>query len=341
MPQYEWFDEEMATHQRTLENAFSGQFPQIQSWSRERSKLLIVTENENTPPTYYIYDVEAGTVASIGTAYEALSTGELRPRRLTTYTARDGTDIEAYLTLPEGEGSFPTIILPHGGPKSRDNGGFDYFAHFLASRGYAVLQPNFRGSSGYGQDWEEAGYGGWGRGIMQTDVTDGAQHLIDTGLADPERICIVGASYGGYSALAGATFTPDLYACSAAIAPVTDIASMMRFSRDRFGANHWFVSSWREQFTGDGENRNSDILRDLSPIQHVEDITIPILLIHGEDDTIVPVDQNRDMHRALRRADSDVEFVEIDDGDHGLTSVDMRTTVLTELEQFLGEHIGE
>jgi len=341
MERYEWFDEEMNRHQGIIDATLSGQNPRIQSWSQNRDKYLIVTERENTPPVYYIYDTQTPSIGSIGAAYQAISSGQLRPRNLTAYTASDGTRIEAYLTLPEGEGPFPSVLLPHGGPTSRDTGGYDYFAHFLASRGYAVLQPNFRGSSGYGHDWKEAGYGQWGRGVMQTDVTDGTTYLINEGIAAPDRICIVGASYGGYSALAGAAFTPDLYACSAAIAPVADLDEMVDYSRDRFGPWHWFVESWRERMTGDRDNRDVALLDDLSPITHVEDISIPILLIHGEEDTVVPVAQSRQMNRALRRVGADVEYVELEDGDHWLTSAEMRTTVLTELEQFLDEHIGD
>jgi len=337
----QWLDEELAGHQRTLDAALDGYHPRIQSWSRDRNLFLVRTDTGDAPPVYYLYNVAENALDGIGLANTALSTGVLSNRFLTEYPARDGTVIQAYLTRPEGEGPFPTVILPHGGPKSRDVGGYNYFAHFFASRGYAVLQPNFRGSSGYGHDWTQAGYGEWGRGVMQDDVTDGVNLLVEAGLSAPDRICIVGASYGGYSALAGATFTPDLYACAAAIAPVSDLQEMYEYTRDRFGFRSWLVTAATELFTGTENNRNARTLRELSPISYVDDITIPILLIHGREDTIVPVEHSRVLNSALRRADVDVEYIEMREGDHWLTSVEMRTTVLTELEQFLDAHIGD
>lgn len=336
-----WFDEELAARQAQLEAGFGGTPVRIENWSRDRSRYMISTESEDRPRVYYLYDVASSNVDAIGSAYGTLALGGLRPRLHIEYPARDGTRIPGYMTTPDGEGPFPTVILPHGGPGSRDTGGFDYFAHFLASRGYAVLQPQFRGSDGYGQEWEEAGFGQWGTGLMQHDVSDGALALIQAGIADPDRICIVGASYGGYAALAGASFTPDLYRCAAAIAPVTDLAGMIRYDRDRYGAQHFSVAYWDEAMNGVDEERRIARLRAASPVFHADQIQIPVLLIHGRDDSVVPISQSRDMRDALRRNSADVEFIDMDEGDHWLTSVEMRTRVLTELERFLTENIGD
>jgi dipeptidyl aminopeptidase/acylaminoacyl peptidase len=335
----EWLDSELAARQNEIDLVLEGQSPQIQSWSSDRSRLLIVTEAGNLPAHYYIYDVVENTIEGIGASRQALSGGILANRFPTQYPARDGTQIPAYLTLPAGQGPYPTIILPHGGPEARETGGFDRFAHFFASRGYAVLQPNFRGSSGYGHDWLVAGHGEWGRGIMQHDLTDGVAQLVAAGITDPERVCIVGASYGGYAALAGATFTPGTYACAAAIAPVSELQETIEYARNRYGFRHWVMPVMYERFNGDANDEREGPLRDLSPLRFVDEITIPILLIQGREDTIVPVEHTRSMHRALRNAGVEVEYIEMREGDHWLSTEAMRTTALTELEEFLERHI--
>lgn len=336
-----WFDRDLATQQSLLESGFGNKSVRIENWSRDRSRFIISTVSEDQPRVYYLYDVASRDVTPIGSAYGNLALGGLRPRQHIHFPARDGTSIPGYLTTPDGEGPFPTVILPHGGPAVRDTGGFDYFAHFLASRGYAVLQPEFRGSDGYGLEWERAGYGQWGTGLMQHDVNDGALALIQAGIADPERICIIGASYGGYAALAGATFTPNLYRCAAAIAPVTDLPGMIRYDTDRHGSQHSSVAYWDEAMNGIDEARRISRLRAVSPVHHADQIRIPILLIHGRDDSVVPIEQSHDMRDALRRSRGNVEFITIDDGDHWLSSVEMRTRVLSELERFLAENIGD
>ncbi|SDM02444.1 alpha/beta hydrolase family protein [Maricaulis salignorans] len=336
-----WFDEDLAARQAMLDAGFGGKSVRIESWSRDRSRFVISAEAEDQPRVYYLYDVASRNVQAIGSAYGNLALGGLRPRLHIHYPARDGTEIPGYLTTPDGDGPFPTVILPHGGPASRDTGGFDYLAHFLASRGYAVLQPEFRGSDGYGREWEVAGYGEWGTGLMQHDVSDGALALIQANIADPDRICIVGSSYGGYAALAGASFTPDLYRCAAAIAPVTDLQGLIRYDRDRHGNLHWTVAYWDEVMHGVDEARRAARLRAASPVHHADRIHIPVLLMHGRDDSVVPIEQSRDMRDALRRNRADLDYIEMPGTDHWLTSSEMRTQVLTELERFLGEHIGD
>jgi dipeptidyl aminopeptidase/acylaminoacyl peptidase len=236
-------------------------------------------------------------------------------------------------------GRTPLVVLPHGGPGSRDYGGFDWIAHFLATRGYTVLQPNFRGSAGFGSDWEEAGFGEWGIGVMQHDITDGVTALIDEELADPERVCIVGASYGGYAALAGAVFTPELYRCAVAIAPVTNLVDMIGFERSRLGGRSSAVSYWRDAMGGGDPGGLNDRLRAASPAAHAERANAPILLVHGRDDSVVPISQSREMENELLAAGKNVELIELDGEDHWLSVAQTRLATLQAVERFLAEHL--
>ena len=227
--------------------------------------------------------------------------------------------------------------MPHGGPMARDELRFDWMAQFLANRGYAVLQPNFRGSSGYGKKFQEAGYGEWGL-KMQDDVTDGVQKLIADGIADPKRICIVGASYGGYAALAGAAFTPGLYACAAAWAPVTDLRLFLKTRSHDYGSDSAMIASW-EHFIGDRWS-DSAKLDGASPAPNATKIKVPVLLMHGEADATVRIDQSETMEQALRNAGKKVTFVRIPRETHYMQAADSRIRWLTELEKFLKENIG-
>jgi len=337
-----WFDEEIAQQQQRLERVFSGETVTILNWSQDRSRFILSVENGRNAPLLFLYDTTSSEVSRIGSPYGLLSSSTLPERRYISFSARDGTLVYAYVTQPDGEGPFPTVVLPHGGPASRDVGGFDYLAHFLSTRGYAVIQPNFRGSSGYGAAWEVAGYGQWGTGLMQHDVTDALAAMVESGVADPGRTCIMGWSYGGYSALAGAAFTPDLYQCAISIAGVADVPAMLRYSRDRYGSSHWSFAYWAEAMSGSEDLDSMRALRDVSPRFNADQITAPVLLIHGELDSVVPERQSRDMHRALRRANVPVTYIEIEDGGHSLVDNEaMRLQFMAEIERFLAEHIGE
>lgn len=304
--------------------------------------MIVMTDSEVRAPAVYLYDTRVPRITQIASAYAGLLGVDLPARHAYSYTARDGTAIPGYLTRPLGaSGPTPLVVLPHGGPAARDVGGFDWMAHFLASRGYAVLQPNFRGSRGYGNGWETAGHGQWGIGVMQHDLSDGVAALVEGGLADPERVCIVGASYGGYAALAGAVFTPELYRCAAAIAPVSDLVDMLGFERNRRGGESAAVSYWRLAMGGGDPDGLNDRLRAASPAAHPERARAPILLVHGRDDAVVPVEQSRNMARALRRAGKSVELIELDGEDHWLSGGQTRLATLEALDRFLAEHLAE
>jgi dipeptidyl aminopeptidase/acylaminoacyl peptidase len=338
-----WLDEEIARQQKLIDEAFPGESPVIVSWSEDRSRMLVITQGESRPPAVYVYEPNTPSLNQIANEYAGLQGVSLPARRAYSYTAQDGTSIPAYLTRPlDADGPTPLIVLPHGGPAARDVGGFDWMAHFLATRGYTVLQPNFRGSGGSGQAWERAGYGQWGIGVAQQDLTDGVAALVEAGLADPDRVCIVGASYGGYAALAGAVFTPKLYACAAAIAPIADPVEMLGGEPNRRGGGfNAAVGYWRRAMRGAGGDNLDDRLLAASPAAHAEQDQAPVLLIHGRDDSVVPFEQSQSMERALSAAGKPVELVELEDADHWLSAASTRLATLQALERFLGEHLSE
>jgi dipeptidyl aminopeptidase/acylaminoacyl peptidase len=283
------------------------------------------------PDTYWLYDTKTHQLKVLAGAYPTLQPTDLGAMKPYPYKARDGLDIHAYLTLPPGKAAhnLPVVIFPHGGPEERDSIEFDWWAQFMASRGYAVLQPNFRGSAGYGWKFQSAGFTQWGR-AMQDDVTDGVKKLIADGIADPKRICIVGASYGGYAALAGATFTPDLYACAVSVAGVSNLIDLQNSVS---GMAYWTTR------IGDVD-KDADALKAESPTLHADQVRAPILLMHGEKDVTVPIDQSTQERDALKKAGKDVSFVSIDGDDHYLNLASTRIRVLTEIATFLDAHIG-
>ena len=337
-----WFDAELRKHQEDLGGAFPAESPRMLSWSADRSRVIVGTQRNDRPPAYYLYDVKAAKVSQIASASASLDRVKLAPRVPYSYKARDGVEIPGYLTRPLGaEGPTPLVMLPHGGPASLDVGGYDWLAHFLASRGYAVLQPNFRGSGGLGKAWEDAGHGEWGVGVMQHDLTDGVAALVAAGIADPDRVCIVGASYGGYAALAGAAFTPELYRCAVAIAGVADLSVMLAFERGRAGFTSPTVAYGRQAMGVDASGSVSEKLAAASPAAHVDKVRAPVLLIHGHDDTVVPIAQSQLMQSALQRAGKSVQLVELEGEDHWLSGATTRLKTLQAVDAFLTEHLAK
>ena len=309
------------------------------STSADGQFWMIRAEGPTIPATFYVYDVAAASVSPIGSTQQ-IPRSALAPTRIETYTTRDGVALWGYLTTPTtGSGPYPTVIMPHGGPLSRDSWEYDFFVQFLVARGYAVFQPNFRGSEGSGRSFAEAGFRQWGL-RMQDDITDGARHLIARGVAAQNRLCIVGISYGGYAALAGASLTPDLYRCAVSIAGISDLMEVFEFVRGESGRRSALYSSVVQQL-GDPDG-NREALLAASPRRHIDQITAPVLLIHGELDDIVPPQQSRRMGEALQRAGKTVRHVEIPGVYHpwdGWTTGDAQR-LLEETDRFLGEHIG-
>ncbi|HET7811843.1 MAG TPA: S9 family peptidase, partial [Steroidobacteraceae bacterium] len=338
LPKQAFFDAQLQGIYASVSEIFKDGYATLNSWSRDRSRVLVFGERSNDAGAWYVYEPAANKLRSVGKRYPALTTPEsLGDRQSIRFKARDGTSVPAYLTLPVGvePKKLPLVLLVHGGPHARDTFQFDWWSSFLASRGYAVLQVNYRGSTGYGYDWFNAGRGKWGDGVIQTDVEDGADALVKNGTADGARICIVGASYGGYAALAGATITPDRYVCAASIAGVSDPERMRNESLNSDKGKKAPIAEWWRASMGDLKH-----LRTVSPIENADKVKIPILLVHGADDSVVPIEQSRSMNGKLKRAGKDVRYVEMPGDDHWLSSAATRTQMLSEVETFLAAHLG-
>jgi dipeptidyl aminopeptidase/acylaminoacyl peptidase len=299
---------------------------------------IVEARGPREPGAFYIYDLDATFMEAVYAVAGATARESYAPMQALRYRARDGLEITGYLSLPPDRAAedLPLVMMPHGGPEARDLMTFDVWVQYLASRGYAVFQPNFRGSSGYGRSFAEAGLRQWGA-AMQNDLTDGVRHLADLGIVDPERVCIFGASYGGYAALAGAALSPDIYRCAISTNGVSDPRGFMRHIRrgDLFDDDDY--DYWVSQL---GDLReNQDLLRAASPLEHVENIQIPILLIHAVRDALVPVEQSRDMAEALADAGKPHRLVEVPDVGHSNWPHEETTAMLAEVAAFLDEHL--
>jgi dipeptidyl aminopeptidase/acylaminoacyl peptidase len=340
-PQYEFYDKSLGDALAVAQNFFEGDAVRLESWTDDYNELVLYIAGSSSSGIYYIYNSAKNSMKLVARSRPQISQEEIGPVFTIEYPARDKLKISGILTLPPGstgaEKNLPLIVLPHGGPEAYDAVGFDWMAQFFASRGYMVLQPNFRGSSGFGAKFLHAGRGEWGR-KMQDDITDGVKALVSSGRADPERVCIVGASYGGYAALAGGAFTPDLYKCVAAIAPVSDLPRMLIDEKRDSGKDHWVYAYWTKVI-GDLKAERKK-LESISPVNFAADFQAPVLLIHGKDDTVVPMRQSTRMERALKNAGKSVEFIRLKGEDHWLSTSETRLETLKALDAFISKHLG-
>jgi dipeptidyl aminopeptidase/acylaminoacyl peptidase len=322
--------------QKAIAKAFPGKTILIFDRSADYKRIVARVESSSSPPMYYLIDFARGSADIIGEAYPSLAEASLGSLELTSYRTSDGYEIPAYLTLPPGREpkNLPLVVFPHGGPYARDDAGFDWWAQFLATRGYAVLQPQFRGSWGFGAELFRAGHKQWGRG-MQDDISQGVRHLVEQGIADPTRVCIVGASYGGYAALAGAAFTPELYACAASINGIADIPQFGGYIREHSGEDSNVWRTFRDLI---GRPTDEDLAR-FSPARSVATIRAPVLLVHGSSDTVVPPSQSANFARLLTQNGKAHELVMLDGEDHWLSTSQGRQRLLDSLETFLARHL--
>ncbi len=306
----------------------------ISSFADDPRKMIVYTEDKGDAGSYWFCDLSVGQLDPITVNYPDLPDAWITQKQAIDYKAADGLNIHAYLTLPpfRDAKNLPLIVLPHGGPEDRDYIDFDWKTQALASQGYAVLQPNFRGSTGYGQDFIDAGHGEWGR-KMQTDLSDGVRYLAGKGIVDPKRVAVFGASYGGYAALAGATLDPGLYRCAVSVAGVSDLKAMIDFEMQNSVINNSSRVMYLKRFLGDPKTYG-----DLSPAQQANKCDCPVMLVHGTDDTVVPIDQSQRMERALKSAGKDVEFITYKGQDHWEDLPSSRVAMMQAIVDFLQKH---
>jgi dipeptidyl aminopeptidase/acylaminoacyl peptidase len=333
-PRVQWLEADMQKLQQRLDHALPAKVNVTTDWSRDEKRVLVWSGGASDPGLFYLLDRSTSQMHPVIDPYPGIDPDRLSEVRAVTYQARDGLSIPAYLTLPRGRepDALPLILFPHGGPHSRDDGMYDGIAQFLASRGYMVLQPEFRGSTGYGKDFAGKGYGEWGK-AMQDDLDDGVNWLAKTGQIDPKRVCIVGASYGGYAAMWGAVRNSDRYRCAASWAGVSDLPAMLRYDRKTFSATRYF-KKWRSKVSGEGKADLSAV----SPINFATQIKIPIFIAHGEQDDNVLPKQSHVMVDALTRSGANVTSMFYKDSSHDFGSSADLEDWLRRLEAFLAKY---
>ncbi len=320
-----------------VSHAFPGETVWLVSATPNLDRMILFTTGPGDLGTYFFVDYPNHVVTAVGWNYPSILQADVAATRIVTYKASDGLAMQGVLTLPPGRPAknLPLVVLPHGGPEIRDYPGFNWWAQAFASRGYAVFQPNFRGSGGFGRAFRDAGYGQWGR-KMQTDITDGVAAIVAQGIIDPKRACIVGASYGGYAALAGVTVQHGLYKCAVSVAGVADLSSFLDWREAKFGLRTDVTHS-DHQYLG-VQSSGDAILRSLSPARLAAQADAPVLLIHGKDDTTVPINQSWEMRDALRTAGKPVDFIELTGEDHYLEKQATRVQMLTAAVAFVEKY---
>ncbi|MBE2215937.1 MAG: S9 family peptidase [Opitutaceae bacterium] len=337
-PRVRWFDAKFAGYQKAMDRTRADLINLMIGASRDMTRLLWFGFSDRNPGEYFILDTEKRSIAPIGGRMPWVKPAAMAPMHAITYQARDGTRIHGYLTVPTGHApkGLPLVVMPHGGPWVRDVWGFEPFVQALANRGYGVLQMNYRGSPGYGIESFRAARRQIGKAI-QDDIEDATRWAIDAGVADAQRIAIVGASYGGYSTLFGLAKSPGLYRCGVAIAAVTDWPEIF----DERKGDPQFANAtryWRREI-GDPRT-DAEFLRSISPIHFASEITSPLCLIHGVEDKIVPVAQAKAMVQALESAGRPPRVVYVKDAGHALSNEAIRLEVFETTVRFLEEHLG-
>lgn len=334
-PRRHYFDAQTEALYQQLESLLPGYDVAIQGWNRDEDTYIVAAYNDRTPGARYLFQAGTGTLHKLADINPSIPEADMSPVRPVRYASRDGLDIHGYLTLPAGRAprGLPCIVNPHGGPWARDGWGYNPEVQFLANRGFCVLQMNFRGSTGYGRRFWEAGFGQWGL-AMQDDITDGVRWLIDQGIADPARIGIYGGSYGGYATLAGIAFTPDLYAAAVDYVGVSNLFTFMNtippYWKPLLAKMHDMVGH---------PERDHDRLAATSPALHVDRIRTPLLIAQGAQDPRVNKAESDQVVQALRQRGVEVEYLVKDNEGHGFHNDENKFEFYAAMEAFFVEHL--
>lgn len=337
---YKFFDAERQSSYDKLAKKIGNSNFYFSSYTESGDKAVVNLYSPENPLSFSLYDVKNDELTFIENAYFNIATKNLSGSAIANYSTRDGKKIHAYILLPDeyqSGKSYPLIVMPHGGPQARDRASYDDFAQFLSTRGYIVIKPNFRGSTGLGKEFEEAGYKQWGQ-LMQDDLTDAVSFMVKKGYADPARVCIVGVSYGGYAALMGAIKTPEIFRCSVSINGVTHLRDMIASDAKEVSDESLLEKYWYQRI-GDPKV-DKDMLDANSPLLQVSKITTPILLVGSTDDHTVPFSQSADMASVLSKNKKEFSFIKVKDADHNPFYYKKDAElVYAEVEKFLAKYL--
>lgn len=334
---FDWLDPDIGAAHAALARAFKGKRVDLISWSADATRIVVCVTSHDTPPAWYLFDRARKELSPLGEDYPELKGAQLGATRWISFKARDGLAMGAYLTLPPDAkpgAKLPVVVYPHGGPAARDDEKFDFVVQFLASRGYAVLRAQFRGSAGFGHAFEAAGRGEWA-GKMQTDLLDAVAAAAATGDIDPKRACIVGWSYGGYAAMAGAAFHSDSYRCAFSYAGLSSLGLLLTEEGRAYGPDSAAIDALRADL---GQATLAQ-LEAASPAKHAQTVAIPLMLVYGDQDTVVLPEQSDLMARAMAAAGRPVQVVMLHGDNHYLTRTQTRTEMLTHLGDFLAANL--
>jgi dipeptidyl aminopeptidase/acylaminoacyl peptidase len=333
---YQFFDKWRGDLQKDVEKRLPGYVVRVSGFNKEEDKCLVRTFSDRSLGAYYFYDLKTKEFKKLAEVSPWIKETDMAEMKPVSYQSRDGLTIHGYLTLPKGVAAkkLPVVVNPHGGPWYRDSWSFNPEVQFLANRGYAVLQMNFRGSTGYGRKFWEASFKQWGK-TMQNDISDGVQWLIKEGIADPKRVGIYGGSYGGYATLAGLTFSPELYACGVDYVGVANLFTFMKAIPP-----YWkpFLEMFYEM-VGNPE-KDEALMRAASPVFHVDKIKAPLLIAQGANDPRVNKGESDQMVAALKARGIDVPYMVKNNEGHGFANEENRFDFYRAMEEFLGKHLG-
>ncbi|MCV9387017.1 S9 family peptidase [Reichenbachiella ulvae] len=337
---YYFFDDQTKKMYEAINNGIEGDLDiYVLASTKAEDKFMFVTESDRTGTIYYTYDMADEQIELVANTRPWINPENMASVKPIQYQSRDGLTINGYLTLPTGiePKNLPVVVHPHGGPWARDSWGYNPELQFLANRGYAVLQMNFRGSTGYGKEFWMKSFKQWGR-TMQNDITDGTKYLIDQGIADPERIAIYGGSYGGYATLAGVTLTPDLYAAGIDYVGVSNMFTFMNTIPP-----YWepFRDMFYEMVGDPTDAQDSVMLREVSPVFLADSIKVPMLIAQGAKDPRVNIAESDQIVEALKDNMVEVDYIVKENEGHGFSNEENRFEFYQAMETFLDKHIGE